>query len=61
MDLECSGSGIIHWKWDSPVKSSIEDRARGWRRSDFEKNIIRAYACRLAIYSEEIGKLTYVF
>ena len=38
----CAGSGRIHWKYDSPVKSSIEDRASGWRRSDLEKKRIRA-------------------
>lgn len=38
----CAGSGRIHWKCDSPVKSSSEDRASGWRRSDLEKKRIRA-------------------
>ena len=37
-----AGSGIIHWKCELPVKSSIGDRARGWRRSDLEKKRIRA-------------------
>lgn len=37
-----AGSGMIHWKWDSPVKSSIGERASGWRRRDLEKNRIRA-------------------
>ncbi len=38
----CAGSGRIHWKCDSPVKSSSEDRASGWRRRDLEKKRIRA-------------------
>ena len=33
---------MIHWKCDSPMKSSIGERARGWRRRDFEKNKMRA-------------------
>lgn len=47
MDLECSGSGIIHWKWESPEKSSMGDRARGWRRRDLEKNKINATGIRI--------------
>ena len=38
----CAGSGRIHWKCDSPMKSSSDDRASGWRRSDLEKKRIRA-------------------
>ena len=33
---------MIHWKCESPVKSSIGERARGWRRRDLEKKRIRA-------------------
>jgi hypothetical protein len=33
---------MIHWNCVSPVISSTDERARGWRRSDFEKKIIRA-------------------
>ena len=39
-----AGSGMIHWKWRSPVNSSMEERARGCRRSDLEKNKISAVA-----------------
>lgn len=37
-----AGSGMIHWKWESPVKCSIGERASGWRRRDLEKKRIRA-------------------
>ena len=37
-----AGSGMIHWKCDSPVKSVIGERARGWRSRDLEKKRMRA-------------------
>ncbi len=37
-----AGSGMIHWKWDSPLNSSMDERARGCLRSDLEKKRIRA-------------------
>ena len=38
----CAGSGMIHWKCDSPVKSEIGERARGCRSRDLEKKRISA-------------------
>lgn len=52
MVLPCSGSGMIHLKYESPVKSSIEERARGWRRRDLEKKTTSAASGQ---YKEQDG------
>ena len=43
---------MIHWKCDSPVKSSIGERARGWRRRDFEKKRIKAGKEEVSLWLE---------
>lgn len=42
--VACAGSSMIHLKPESPVKSSMEERASGWRRRDLEKKMMRAGA-----------------
>lgn len=57
MDLPCSGSGMIHLNCESPVNSSMGDRASGCRRRDLEKNRIRAEKLASACLPV-VGKLT---
>lgn len=42
MDFPWVGSGIRGWNFESPMKSAMLDFAIGFRRRDFEKNIISA-------------------
>jgi len=48
MVLPCSGSGIIHLKLVSSLKSSRLERARGWRRRALEKKRMSATMRRSA-------------
>ena len=52
----CAGSGRIHWKCDSPVKSSSEDRASGCRRRDLEKKRISASAVVSMQIQEDLAR-----
>jgi hypothetical protein len=45
IEAPCSGSGMIQRNCVSPVNSSMEERAIGWRRSDLEKKMISAMIC----------------
>lgn len=55
-----AGSGMIHWKWDSPVNSSMEDRASGCRRSDLEKKRISAEEGISILINLELREEAYV-
>ena len=54
---------MIHWKCDSPVKSSMGERARGWRRRDLEKNRMRAAKALSVLQIARHGRIghTYAF
>ena len=43
LPVACSGSGMIRWKAaPGSEKSSMLERAIGWRRRDLEKKMMRA-------------------
>ena len=50
-----AGSGIIHWKWEEPVKSSMGERASGWRRRDLEKKRMSARRRLVEVLQREKG------
>lgn len=52
-----AGSGMIQRNWESPVNSSMSERASGWRRSDLEKKMISATAELARLIPEIVGQV----